>query len=165
MALRTKALRQTFSFLSRAKKQFLDLSHLLHCLSDRKSGFGFFFLDCLRLHVGLFQQPLGFMAFVLDQIPALCVPSHSPVGMLFLLVGHQFPLDRLVGSHLSDLALVVGDGPAQLTRIPLSRAILPQGSTRRCRHLFAGILSLTAWVCCFSRSVLRLCGTGWFVVG
>ena len=36
-------------------------------------------------------------------------------------VGHQLPLDRLAG--LSDLALVVDDGPAQLTRISLSRAI------------------------------------------
>ena len=43
--------------------------------------------------------------------------------MVFLLVGHQFPLDRLAGS--SDLALVVGDGPTQLTRVSLSRAICP----------------------------------------
>ena len=40
--------------------------------------------------------------------------------MMFLLVGHQFPLDQFAGS--SDLALVVGDGPTQLTRISLSRA-------------------------------------------
>ena len=43
--------------------------------------------------------------------------------MALLFVGHQFPLYGLAGS--SDLALVVGDGTAQLTRISLSRAIGP----------------------------------------
>ena len=42
---------------------------------------------------------------------------------MLLIVGHQFLLDRLACS--SDLALVVGDGPAQLTRISRSRAICP----------------------------------------
>ena len=80
---------------------------------------------------------------------------------MFLLVGHQFPLDRLAGS--SDLAPVVDDGPAQLTRISLSRAICP-GLDQEVSHPFAGILSLTAWVCCFRSSVLRFCGTGGVVV-
>ena len=44
--------------------------------------------------------------------------------MVLLLVGHQFPLDRLAGS--SDFALVVDDGSTQLTRISLSRAICPR---------------------------------------
>ena len=54
--------------------------------------------------------------------PALCFPPPSGWNDA-LLVGHQFPLDRLAGS--GDLALVVDDGPAQLTRITLSRAICP----------------------------------------
>ena len=71
--------------------------------------------------MGLFQQPLGFVDLVL-QIQ-LRASLHRPVELLFPLVVRQFPLDRFAGS--SDLALVVGDGPAQLTRIPLSRAIGP----------------------------------------
>ena len=43
--------------------------------------------------------------------------------MTLVLVVHQFPLDRLAGS--CDLVLVVDDGPAQLTRISLARAIRP----------------------------------------
>ena len=76
------------------------------------------------------------------------------------LVGHLFPPDRLVGS--SDLALVVDDGSAQLTRISFSRAICP-GIDQEVSTFLRGILSLTAWVCCFS-SVLRFCGTGGVVV-
>ena len=81
-----------------------------------------FVLGCLSLQMGLFQPALDFVDLVLHQIQ-LCTSLHSPVGMLFLLVGHQFPLDRFAGP--SDLALVVDDGPTQLTRISLSRVICP----------------------------------------
>ena len=52
-----------------------------------------------------------------------CASLHRPAGMKLPLVGHQFPLDRLARSR--DFALVVDDGPTQLTRISLSRAICP----------------------------------------
>ena len=72
--------------------------------------------------MGFLQQSLGVVDLVLHQIQ-LCASLHRQAGMTLLLVGHQFPLDRLAGS--GDLALVVDDGPAQLTRITLSRAICP----------------------------------------
>ena len=102
-----------------AGSQFLDLCHLLHCLSHPECCFGYFVLGCLD--VGHFQQPLGFVDLVLHQIQ-LCTSLHRSAGMMLLLVGHQFPLDRLAGS--GGLALVIDDGPAQLTRISLSCAIL-----------------------------------------
>ena len=107
--------------------------------------------------MGLFQRPLGYVDFVLHQVQ-FCASLHRPLH----LVGHQFRLDRLAGS--SDLTLVVDDGSTQLTRISLSRAIFPfpchfPRASPGGGHPFAGILSLTARVCCFSSSILRFSGT------
>ena len=98
--------------------QFLDPCHLLHCLSHPERGFGYFVLGCLDLHM-----VLPATSWLRRPRPAAPYVPHRPAGMMLLLVGHQFPLDRLAGS--SDLALVVDDGPAQLTRISLSCAICP----------------------------------------
>ena len=103
-------------------QQFLDLIHFLHHLSHSECCFGRLVLGCLSLHMGFLRQSLGFVDLVLHQIQ-LRASLHCPVGMLFPLVGHQFLLYRFVGS--SDLALIVADGPTQLTRISLSRAICP----------------------------------------
>ena len=72
--------------------------------------------------MGFLQQSLGFADLVLHQIQ-FCASHHRLAGLTLVLVGHQFPLDRLPGP--SDLSLVVDDGSTQLTRIPLSRAICP----------------------------------------
>ena len=104
--------------------------------------------------MGLLQQSLGIVDLVLHQIQ-LCASLHRPAGTTLPLIGHQFPLDRLAGS--SDLALVVDDGPAQLKRIPLSRAICP--------GLVQEVSTSLRWdPVCFSSSVLRFCGTGGVVV-
>ena len=94
--------------------------------------------------------------------PVLCVPPPSCWDDCFSFVDHQFPVDRLAGS--SDLALVVDDGSTQLTRISLSRAICPGLDQEVACIPSLGVLSLTAWVCCFNSNVLRFCGTGGFVV-
>ena len=120
-------------------QQFLDLCHLLHCLSHPESGFGYFVSGLPGLPYGhppatcWLRRPRPAPDPALYVPPPSCwddvSPRRSPVSS-----------GRLAGS--SDLALVVGDGSAQLARISLSRAIC-RGLTRRCRDPFAGILSLS----------------------
>ena len=104
-------------------QQFPDLCYLLHCLSLLECCFGYFVLGCLDLHMGLFQQPLGFVDLDLHPIQ-FCASLHLLAGMALLLVGHQFPLYGLDGSR--DFALVVDDDDStQLARFSLSCTICP----------------------------------------